>query len=74
MYGPQREGDEGDAGSLVGEMTDDDPITLADACRMAGRGRLRIFKVGRRIYTTPAATRDGQAMPRKQNRRTDLIR
>ena len=49
----------------------DEPITLADACELyprarltvstlraeAERGRLDIFKLGRRLYTTPAAMR-----------------
>ena len=48
---------------------EDEPITLADACTLypraklkvstlraeAGRGRLDIFRIGRRDYTTPAA-------------------
>jgi hypothetical protein len=47
-------------------MTDDDPITLADACRIfpeskltvstlrteAARGRLSVFRIGRRDYTS----------------------
>lgn len=55
---------------------DDEPITLAEACEMfprsrftlstlrteASRGRLDIFRIGRRNYTTPAAMR---AMVRK---------
>jgi len=52
-------------------MTDDEPITLEDACALypkarlkvstlraeAARGRLDIFRLGRRDYTTPAAMR-----------------
>jgi len=52
-------------------MTDDDPITLADACGLypnakltvstlkaeAGRGRLNTYKIGRRLYTTIADIR-----------------
>jgi hypothetical protein len=54
-------------------MTDDDePITLAEACQLyprakltistlraeAARGRLDIFRLGKRDYTTPAAMRE----------------
>jgi hypothetical protein len=52
-------------------MIDDRPITLAEACAMygstfkpctlraeAGRGRLVIFRIGRRDYTTAQAMQD----------------
>jgi hypothetical protein len=53
-------------------MTDDDPITLREACALysqarltvstlraeAARGRLDIFRLGRRDYTTPQAMRE----------------
>jgi len=52
--------------------TDDAPITLAEACKLfprarltlstlraeAARGRLDIFRIGRRDYTTPQAMRE----------------
>jgi hypothetical protein len=55
----------------MGQMTDDEPMTLDDACREfpqarltpytlraeAGRGRLDIFRMGRRDYTTAASMR-----------------
>jgi hypothetical protein len=56
----------------MGQMTDDEPMTLDDACREfpqarltpytlraeAGRGRLDIFRLGRRDYTTRASMRE----------------
>lgn len=53
-------------------MTEDEPITLAAACSLypasrftvstlraeAGRGRLDIFRIGKRDYTTVAAMRE----------------
>lgn len=53
-------------------MTDDEPITLADACALyprsrlkvstlraeASRGRLDIFRLGKRDYTTAKAMRE----------------
>lgn len=53
-------------------MTDDEPMTLQEVCHgyfhatltpatlraEAGRGRLAIFKIGRRHYTTLAAVRE----------------
>lgn len=52
-------------------VTDDDPITLADACgifrgkitaatlrKEATRGNLAIFRVGRRVFTTAASVRE----------------
>jgi hypothetical protein len=68
-------------------MQDDEPITLADACELyprakltvstlraeAGRGRLKIFRLGRRDYTT---CRDMQEMIercREEDYRRDCI-
>jgi DNA-binding response OmpR family regulator len=61
-------------------MTDDRPITLAEAAseyRMtvstlraeAGRGRLDIFRIGRRDYTTPQAMREMVERCRAASRR-----
>jgi hypothetical protein len=60
------------SGGGMTSRADDDPITLAEACKLfphakltvstlraeAARGRLDIFRIGKRDYTTPSAMRD----------------
>lgn len=62
-------------------LTDDDPVTLADAAQHfgfnvstlraeAGRGRLTLFKIGKRFYTTPnhirAMVQECRVVPKAQ--------
>lgn len=64
-------------------MSEDDPITLAEACALypraqltvstlraeAARGRLDIFRLGKRDYTTPQAMRDMVRKCQEEGRR-----
>jgi hypothetical protein len=68
-------------------MTDDEPVTLSDACSLyplskltvstlrseAARGRLEIFRLGRRDYTTPQAMREMVRRCREEDPRRDCI-
>jgi hypothetical protein len=65
---------------------DDEPITLAEACQLyprakltistlraeAARGRLDIFRIGRRDHTTPQAMREMVARCRAEDYRRDF--
>ena len=65
----------------------DEPITLADACKLlphaklklstlrseAARGRLEVFRLGRRDYTTPEAMRKMVRLCRENDPRRDCI-
>jgi hypothetical protein len=64
-------------------VADDEPLPLADACRLfprarltvstlraeAGRGRLEIFRLGKRDYTTPGSMREMVRLCQEENRR-----
>jgi hypothetical protein len=64
-------------------MTDDDPIPLREACALwpeakltlstlraeAARGRLDIFRMGKRDYTTPKSMREMVQRCREEDRR-----
>ena len=68
-------------------MSEDEPITLAEACQLsprsrltrstlraeAGRGRLTIFRIGKRDYTTVAFMRDMVRRCQDEDYRRDSI-
>jgi hypothetical protein len=69
------------------QIDDDEPITLADACKLfhharltvstlraeAARGRLDIFRLGKRDCTTPGSMREMVRLCREENRRRGSI-
>src|SRR5580704_7829237 len=71
------------SGGGMTSRADDDPITLAEACKLfphakltvstlraeAARGRLAIFRLGKRDYTTSSSMREMVRLCREENRR-----
>jgi hypothetical protein len=68
-------------------LDDDEPITLAEACKLFpraklttstlraehDRGKLNIFRLGKRDYTTPGSMREMVRQCREENRRRGSI-